>query len=377
MRWGNLLMFFTGLLFVAGGSAASLDAAALPSLVSSLRALNFLEFCSEKVPLKIQEVRERMEKEVLLSLGDRPQVILWLKRSRRYFPYIEKMLKENNLPEDLKYVAIAESALRPHVGSKKGAIGFWQFMVHTGRKRGLVINEFIDERRNLFTSTRAVIRYFKTLHKKMGSWTLAVAAFNMGEEGLEAEIMEQGTRDYYRLYLPIETQRFIFRILSVKLIFFNPEKYGFKLTEEDYYPPLSFDQVWLDFSQEIPIRLIARAAKTHFKVIKDLNPEIRGHYLAEGSRIILVPKGSSKGFQERYEVLVKKYLEGEKERIYVVKKGDNLSKIAEKFDVPLAALIIWNHIDLKRPIYPGNRLIIYPKTGKYHDINRDRKKERP
>jgi membrane-bound lytic murein transglycosylase D len=290
------------------------------SLVSSLRIAGPLKFCNEQVPLRNREVRERLEKELLLALWDRPQVILWLKRSSRYLPYIEEMLKKNRMPDDLKYVAIAESALRPHAGSKKGAIGFWQFMADTGRKYGLAVNARIDERRNHFTSTRAAIQYFKELYEKFGSWTLAVAAFNMGEEKLMAEILEQDTHDYYQLYLSLETQRYLLRIISIKFIFADPEKYNFNLTERDYYPPMSFDTVEVDSMREIPIRIIARAAGTHFKRIKDLNPEIRGHYIAAGSRSILIPKGASLGFQNRYKRHLAELLATQKEQIYIVKK---------------------------------------------------------
>jgi hypothetical protein len=360
MKCGSFLYLLATLLTATEVLGAAVESADLPSLISAVRKPDKLEFCGEIVPLENQEVKERLEKELLLSLGDRPQVILWLKRSRRYLGHIERMLKENNMPEDLKYVAIAESALRPHAGSIKRAIGFWQFMPETGRRYGLNINDRIDERRNLFASTRAAILYLKELHETFGSWTLAVAAFNMGEEGLKAEILEQDINDYYRLYLSLETQRFIFRILAVKMIFSEPEKYGFKLREKDYYPPLVFDQIQLDCFQEIPIRIIARAAKTDFKVIKDLNPEIRGHYLAEGRHTISVPEGTAAGFEDRFQKLLKTFLAQENERIYIVKQGDSLSSIAAKFDIPLAVLIIWNRLDLKRPIHPGQRLIIYP-----------------
>ena len=335
-----------------------------PSLISSLKIDDSYNFCKENVPIKSQEIRERFEKELLLSLWDRPQVILWLKRSQRYLSHIEKMLKENGLPDDLKYIAVAESALRPHVGSRKGAIGFWQFTAATARKYGLVVDKYVDERRNIFASTAAAIRYLKQLHQDFGSWTLAAAAYNMGEGGLMAEIMEQGTNNYYTLYLPLETQRYLFRILSVKLIFSDPETYGFRLTKKDAYPPLSFEQVKVPCSREIPIRIVAQAAKTHFKAIKDLNPELRGHYLAKGEHTILVPKGSSRGFQERYANLEKKYSATREEKIYIIKEGDNLSVIADRFGVPLAALIIWNRLDLQRPIHPGDRLIINRTTVK-------------
>jgi membrane-bound lytic murein transglycosylase D len=371
MKWLFLPFFSAWLSFIPNIYAAPLEPADFPSLVSSLRIDTPLEFCGETVPVESQEIRERLEKELLLSLWDRPQVILWLKRSSRYLLYIEQQLQENGMPDDLKYVAIAESALRPHAGSRKGAIGFWQFTASTGRKYGLVINEYFDERRNLFASTGAAIRYFKALYKIFKSWTLAAAAYNMGEEGLLSEIMEQDTDHYYHLYLPLETQRYIFRILSVKLILLDPEKYGFNLTKNDYYPPLSFDRVQVECVEEIPLRIIAQAGKTHFKAIKDLNPEIRGHYLAKGQHTILIPHGSSEDFQTRYQNLVDKFLKARKEKVYIVKKGDNLSSIAGRFGVPLAALIIWNHIDIKRPIHPGDRLVIYEKKIKLNELGAD------
>jgi membrane-bound lytic murein transglycosylase D len=359
-RWLAGLILIIATLWVTDVIDASVQSAEFPSLISVLRAIDPMDFCGEAVPLERQEIQERYEKELLLSLWDRPQVILWLKRSRRYFPHVEKMLKENEMPDDLKYVAIAESALRPRVQSKKGAVGFWQFTKDSGRKYGLVINEGIDERQNLFASTQAAIRYLQELHSVLGSWTLAVAAYNMGEEGLIAELMEQETKDYYKLALPDETQRYVFRILSAKLIMTRPERFGFRLAGEDYYPPLEFEKVRIDCFEDVPIRIVARAASTHFKVIKDLNPEIRGHYLPSGSHSISVPKGSSAGFEPRYRSLLKKFLAAKKERIYVIKKGDNLTSIAEKFGVPLSALLIWNRIDPKKPIQPGDYLVIYP-----------------
>ena len=369
MKWRLFIFLGVGLFTWSNTYGGPLKPSHFPSLVSSLKIATPLEFCGERVPTEFGEIRERLEKELLLSLWDRPQVILWLKRSRRYLPHIEEMLKKNGMPDDLKYVAIAESALRPHAGSKKGAIGFWQFMKSTGQKYGLVINERIDERRNIFASTEAMVGCFKHLHETFGSWTLAAAAYNMGEDGLMAEIGEQGTNNYYHLYLPLETQRFLFRILSVKLIFSDPERYGFHLSEEDYYPPMRFDRVQVDCFQDTPLRIIAQAANTHFKVIKDLNPEIRGHYLPEGSRAILIPEGASKDFHARYQHLLKNWLADQKESIYVVKKGDNLSSIADRFGVPLVAIIFWNRLDPSKPIHPGDELIIYRRGPKFVEID--------
>jgi len=359
---GRLFGIIAVLIFLGQTFSAAAEPARFPSLVSSLQIKGPLYFCSEPVPLEIRDVRERLEKELLLSLWDRPQVILWLKRSTRYMPAIEQMLKDAGIPDDLKYVALAESALRPHVGSPKGALGFWQFMANSGRKWGLTIDHRTDQRRNIFFSTRAATKYFKYLYAQTGGWTLAAAAYNMGEGGLIAETIEQGISDYYRLYLPLETQRFIFRILAIKLIVEDPEKYGFTLTRTDYYPPLKFDEIRIDCFQEIPIRIAALAAGTCFKEIKDLNPEIRGHYLAPGNHTLLIPEGAEKDFQRKYSDLVEQYLSTRSQRIYIVKKGDNLSNIAEKYNIPLAALLIWNRLNLTHPIHPGDRLVIHPRS---------------
>lgn len=303
MKWLSLLTIFA--VFGGGGivHGDTLEQASFPSLASSLNGMDDLSFCGEHVPVEIQEVRERLEKQILLTLWNRAQVVLWFKRSSRYFGHIEKLLEEKGMPSDLKYVAVAESDLRPHAVSNKGATGFWQFMAGTGRKYGLVVNKHIDERRNFFASTQAAIRYLDTLHRLMGSWTLAVAAYNMGEERLTAKIIHQGSKDYYRLYLPLETQQYIFRVLAIKMILSNPEKYGFSLTDEDYYPPLVFDTITLDCNHKTPLRLVAEAANTYFKVIKDLNPEFRGHNLNAGSYRIRVPKGTADGFHARLKRL--------------------------------------------------------------------------
>ena len=344
-----------------GESPQSAEMSQFPGLIPRVRISGPLDFCGEAVALESQEVRERFEKELLLTLWDRPQVALWIKRSGRYLPIIEKLLREHDMPDDLKYVAIIESALRPHAGSRKGAVGFWQFMEATGLNYGLVINSEKDQRRNIFYSTQAAIAYFKELYDLLGSWTLAAAAYNMGEQGLQSEILAQQTDDYYDLYLPLETQRYVLRIVAAKLVLSEPDAYGFQFSQEDLYPALQFEDLKLHCFQETPISIVAQAANTSFKKIKDLNPEIRGHFLAVGSHRLLVPKGAADGFQERYKLLVEHWKAENKEHIYVVKEGDNLSVIAERFNVPLPALIIWNRLEKNKHIYPGDQLVIYPE----------------
>jgi membrane-bound lytic murein transglycosylase D len=368
---------FVLIIFVLSGTSARSEnheipePCPFPSLISKVRISEPMEFCGEPVELEKYEARERMEKELLLALWDRPQVVLWIKRSGRYMPLIEKMLKEQNMPEDLKYVPIVESALRPHAGSPKGAMGFWQFMGDTGRKYGLKIDSEKDERRNFYKSTEAAIAYFKELYEILGSWTLSAAAYNMGEQGLQAEILAQKNNHYYELYLPLETQRYIFRIISTKLIFSDPEKYGFRFTEKDLYPPVQFDRIKIECFQETPVLIIAQSANTSFKVIKDLNPEIRGHYVAAGSHSILIPEGASRDFHPRFKRLVDQWVINKQERIYVVKEGDNLTTIAERFNIPLPALMIWNRLEINRHIHPGDRLVIYPDEVGFQERNQE------
>lgn len=333
--------------------------ATIPSLVSSIRINGPLDFCGEPVPLSNSEVRERLEKELLLILWNRPQVILWLKRSSRYFPYIERTLAEHNMPEDLKYIAIVESALLPHAGSSKGAMGYWQFMKPTGLNYGLTINHNIDERRNFFASTKAAVAYLQDLHKLFGSWTLAAAAYNMGEDRLQEEKTSQKVGSYYEFYLPLETQRYIFKIIAAKLIFSNPARYGFLLEKEDYYPPVTFDRVKATLPSRTPLYLFAQASGTNFKQIKDLNPEIRGNELPKGSHIIAVPKGSGENFHTHFASLAEKWRQEYKMHIYIVKKGDSLSAIAERFHVTLPALMAWNDLSPGKYIHPGEKLVIY------------------
>ena len=149
------------------------------------------------------------------------------------------------------------------------------------------------------------------------------------------------------------------QIISAKIILSEPETYGFRFAPSDLYPPLQYDRIKLECFQETPLSIIAQAANTHFKAIKDLNPEIRGHFLAAGNHGILVPKGGSDGFQTRFKTLVNQWLAENQDRVYVVKEGDNLSTIAERFNVPLPALIIWNRLGKKKHIHPGDRLVIY------------------
>ncbi len=300
----NTFLFITMLILafpVWGTAKEGFETARIPSLTSSLKVSSPIDFCGERVPIEEQRVKERFEKAFMYSIQDRAQVLLWIKRSGRYMPHIEKILKKNNMPDDLKYITIVESALRPNIRSSKGATGFWQFMGLTGKRYGLTINRKIDERRNIFKSTDAAVLYLQELYAEFNSWTLAAAAYNMGEDRLREDIINQETNDFYKLHLYRETQHYIFKIVSVKLVLSNPGKYGFFLDKGDLYPPLTFDHVKIKSSKEIPLVVVARAAGTYYKTIREMNPEIRSNRLNRGSYVVAVPAGTGKGFAERYK----------------------------------------------------------------------------
>ena len=350
----------TGPALAGGQSEPAGTGGDFPSLIEVIRITPPLDFCGEPVPLENPEVAERLETELLLMTWNRPQVILWLKRAGRYFPEIEAILKQEGLPDDLKYLAVVESGLRPHAGSSAGAVGFWQFIRPTAKRYGLTVDGRKDLRRNLTASTRAATRYFKDLYARFGSWHLAAAAYNMGEQGLAAEMLAQEVDDYYRLYLYLETQRYVPKAVAVKLIMSDPRRFGFRLGPGDVYAPYEAESVAVTLAEEVPLQLLAQAGNCDFKAVKDLNPELRGHYLGAGLHSLKIPPGGADGFHQRLERLLAEHQDQLEERIYVVQPGDNLSAIAERFGVPLQALRIWNRIDLKKPIHPGERLVVRP-----------------
>ncbi|MEE9911229.1 MAG: transglycosylase SLT domain-containing protein [Deltaproteobacteria bacterium] len=332
------------------------------AILESIRITEPLNFCGEPVPLNDPDVRERLERELLVSLDNSDDIILWLKRANRYFPEIERTLKANRLPDDLKYITIAESSLRPLAFSNKGAVGYWQFIEGTGAKYGLEITSDIDERRNFYRATQAAAGYLKDLYALFGSWTLAAAAYNMGEDGLKSEILVQKAGSYYKLYLNQETQRYVFRILAAKMIMSNPAKFGYTLSKADLYLPREFDTVEIKAVQPIPLHIIAQAANTHFKVIKDLNPQIKLYHLPAGTSQINIPRGCANGFPERYDKLITEWFVTQSNSIYTVKKGDTLTGIAARFDVPYKALLIWNSMGGGKKIVPGDKLYIFSDT---------------
>jgi len=332
--------------------------ARFPSLESAIRIKGPLDFCGEFVPLHLPEVRERLEKELLLMLWDRAQAILWLKRSGRYFPHIETVLRGASMPDDLKYIAVIESALKPHAGSSRGARGVWQFIASTARKYGLTVGRAIDDRRNFHLATRAAARYLRDLRDRFGSWTMACAAYNMGENGLEKQVRKQEVKDYYRLHLPAETQRYVLRAIAAKLIMSDPARYGFDLRPGDFYTPTKFDRIKLKAKHLTPVTIVAKAAGTYYKTIRDLNPQLLGDIIPKGEHILFLPEGASEAFADKYHPLITRYRKQLQPDTYVVQNGDSLTAIARKHGMSLWQLCKLNKLTTKSTIRPGQKLYL-------------------
>lgn len=271
---------------------SGMQAVALPPLPESL------SFAGEKVPLENFDTRESLQREMLTTAYMHSRTSLTLLNSRRYFAIIEPILAANGIPDDFKYLCMAESGLDPEAVSAAGAGGLWQIMKGTGKDYGLEVSDDVDERFHLEKSTDVACKYLLESYGKLGSWTLAAAAYNAGRDGVAARIGNQGTDSYYDTFFPQETLRYVFRILSLKIIAENPSGYGFMITEKDYYPP--FGQWREAEASGKPIRWNDFAAEngTTFKMLRMLNPWIRSYeYANRGDRIWTV-KVPSEGFRE-------------------------------------------------------------------------------
>ncbi len=246
----------------------------------------------ERVPLEDAEVFERFERDFLLNVNDRVQITLYLKRAGRFFPYIEKKLAEAGLPDDFKYLAVAESKLMDLL-SPAGAAGIWQIMPATGREYGLIVNDLVDERYNFELATEVAIKYLLQAYRRFKNWSAVAASYNMGMSGVSGEITFQQTDNYYDLWLNRETARYVFRIAAIKECMQHPEKYGYEPVVP--YRPIETRSVLVT----TPIPNLAQWAieqGTTFKMVKFLNPWIRGRALpqppARGFKVLLPKYGS-------------------------------------------------------------------------------------
>ena len=232
-----------------------------------------ISFAGEEVPLKRWEIKERFDRELLIIYYQTSTIIYLNKLANRYFPIIEERLKANGVPEDFKYLCVAESNLQNAI-SRVGATGFWQFMSYTGPGYNLEIGKDVDERYHVMKSTDAACKYLKQAYAKFGSWTAAAASYNCGMGGYQRQAGIQFTKNYYDLLLPEETNRYMFRILSFKHLLENSEKLGFNVPDEDLYQPHSTRSV--EVNQTIPdLAQYAIDQGTTYKMLRILNPWLR------------------------------------------------------------------------------------------------------
>ena len=232
-----------------------------------------MDFAGEEVPTFMADVQERLDKEMITNMNYHTNTTLVIKRANKVFPIIEPILKKYGVPDDFKYLAVIESSLVNAV-SPAGARGVWQFMPATAKEKGMEVSDEVDERYHLEKSTEAACKYLLVAKEKFGSWTLAAASYNGGMNGISKKMDEQQVDNYYDLLLTEETSRYVFRILALKEIMKNSDKYGFRIPNEALYYAIPTKKIVIDSS----ITDLAKFAKTqgvNYKILKIHNPWLR------------------------------------------------------------------------------------------------------
>ena len=250
--------------------------------IRALKLPSNLNLAGERVPLEKPDVKERMDRELLVNTYWQSNGILLFKRANKYFPIIEPLLKKHGLPDDFKFLALAESGFTDET-STVGAAGIWHFMNATGKEYGLEINNNVDERYNIEKSTKVAAEYLKNAKNRFGSWTLAAAAYNAGNYGISRRLEAQEVTNYYDAKLPNETERYVFRVLALKEIISNPEKYGFVFEKDDLYTTKKTYTVKVD-TAITNITSFAKGFGINYKEFKIHNPWLRENKLNNRSR---------------------------------------------------------------------------------------------
>lgn len=236
-----------------------------------------IDFAGEAVPLDLVDIKERLDREMLVNTYWQSQGLLFHKKANRWFPIIEPILAEEGVPDDFKYLAVIESGLS-NVVSSANAVGFWQFLKPTAQSYGLEVRDGVDERYNVEKATRAAAKMLKDLKNKYGNWTMAAAAYNLGMGNMNKQIKRQKTENYYDLLLVDETSRYVFRILAVKEILSNSNKYGFHFRPQDLYEPYETITLQVDSTVDDFADFASQYGIT-YKTLKILNPWLRDSYL--------------------------------------------------------------------------------------------------
>lgn len=254
----------------------------VPSLTAPPSIPNKVSFAGENIPLDRYDLRERMDRELMSFTYMHSTTMLTIKKANRYLPIIEPILRQQGVPDDIKYLAIIESNLNTLAKSPAGAAGMWQFMQTTGRQYGLEVNNNIDERYNIEKATVAACKYLKEAYEKYGNWLSVAASYNAGQARITSELSKQQTEKATDLWLVEETSRYMFRLLAAKEVFTNPQRFGFLLKREELYPVMKYDEVTVTTG----IDTLATFAKQHgisYRELKDANPWLRQDFLQNKS----------------------------------------------------------------------------------------------
>ena len=254
----------------------------VPSLTAPPSVPTQVSFADEVIALDRYDLRERLDRELMAFTYMHSSTMLTLKRANRYFPLIEPILREEGLPDDLKYLAVIESSLNPLARSGAGAAGMWQFMKGTGRDYGLEVNDNIDERYHIEKSTRAACAYLREAYAKYGSWLCVAASYNAGQGRITQQLQKQGVQRAVDLWLIEETTRYMFRLLAAKAVLTHPQQYGFLLKHSDLYPPIpcTTDTVTTGIAD---LASYARSKGITYAQLKDANPWLRDTFLQNKS----------------------------------------------------------------------------------------------
>ena len=368
-----------------------------PRDISSYSLPDRIDFCGESFDTRAPALRQRLETEFLLVLGKRYQVVLWAKRALGVFPVIEAQAKKQGACTDLKYLAVIESGLRSSVTSRSAAHGWWQFVQGSARQYGLSISSEWDERADLNQSTRAGLTYLTSLRQRLGSWPLAIVAYNTGPGRLGRAIKAQGTRDFWRLDLYTEAERYVPRVLAIKAVLEDLEGYGFEVGPEDRWEraPRGYVKVQIPKGREVSVLAVARGSGIDYRALRALNPELVSDHLPAGEEVLLeVPSGkehelrsslakelaksatkrsrkkrakarkkarSKKGRARRATKKKKKKTRPTRKRgrkRYTIRAGDSLWSIAERHGVSVQQLRAWNKLGRRSVLRPGQRLVV-------------------
>lgn len=351
----------------SAGASVDLEIKDIPSFrLSDPEGPKVVDQELESIPTEINPL---VEKWIAYFQGrGRPHMERYLARSTRYEKLMKKVLRDNGLPEDLFYIALIESGFSARATSHASAVGYWQFIRGTGKRYGLEISPFVDERRDPVLATQAAAEYFKGLYSVFGSWYLAMASYNVGENRVKREVMNHYTRDFWELArkkrLPSETINYVPKFIAAKLIGKEPEKYGFG--EIDYLPPIEFDHIAIN--KAVNLRQMSDKLNLNYEDFKALNPKFKGEVATpKGSELLLrIPPGSSDAAliaaNESVVSNVQFIADSGDVQVYRIRRGDTLGSVARRYRTTVAYLRDLNELPRRKAVRVGMKIYVPDRT---------------